>query len=101
MILCNTQDCENIVEGRTQHCASCNSRIRKIAKQRIADGLKREALLSKQKPVYKKPKKVGTTNTWACTSGKRVTQTEINRFREGAYNYQALSRPVTTCDGCG
>lgn len=67
MKTCLTEGCENITEGKTDFCASCNSRNRKIARQRTNETLKRQALLQKPKTVYKKPNKV---------SAKRAVENE-------------------------
>lgn len=101
MKLCKTFGCPNLVEGTTEHCGSCNSSIRKIAKQRQKAVLDKEVKLSTPQQPRAKVKKLGDSNTWSCSSGKRVTQTEIYRFRESAYNYQALAQDVTKCAGCG
>lgn len=36
MKICLTEGCENIAEGRTEFCGSCNRLHRKVAKQRVA-----------------------------------------------------------------
>lgn len=67
MKICETPDCDNITEGKTSFCASCNSLHRKIAKQRVKDRQKFEASISRLKQPRKKPKKV---------SEKRKTENE-------------------------
>jgi len=58
MRVCLTPECENITEGRTDFCPSCNRRHRKIADERKKEATKREMFYAKSKPVYKKPAKV-------------------------------------------
>lgn len=98
---CMTSNCSNVSEGSTDFCAQCNRRHRKIASERKKEAEKKQMLLSKSKPWYPAPKKVGTTNTWGCSSGKRVTQLEINRYRDAAYNEKSKSTNLSLCEGCG
>lgn len=58
MKTCLTSDCQNITEGSTDFCSSCNRRHRKIASERKKEAEKRELLNAKSKPWYPKPKKV-------------------------------------------
>lgn len=68
MKICETPECENIVEGNTSFCASCNSFHRKIAKQRVTDRMKFEAKIKRVQQPRQKPKKV---------SDKRQTENQI------------------------
>lgn len=62
MNLCQYEDeegqCGKMVEGRTKFCASHNRLIRWQEQSRIKADEMRKKLLSKPKPVYKKPNKV-------------------------------------------
>lgn len=62
MKTCATTDCENVTEGNTEFCGSCNRHHRKVAKERQQAGLKRQAQMEKLKLASQvpqpKPKKV-------------------------------------------
>jgi hypothetical protein len=96
MRTCEVTDCDNLVEGNTSRCGHHNRLARKISTDRKKEAEKLQGRLTLG-PIAK----VGKTNTWSCSSGKRVTQEEINRFRDGAYNYQSLNKDVRVCEGCG
>lgn len=95
--------CFNAVEGRTEYCAHHNRLIRKQAENERKQKEKRKILLSKKREPRSKISKNSKDwkNTFICSSGKKVTQAEINRNRDSAYNYQAQSTTVTKCHGCG
>lgn len=52
--ICLTEGCENITEGRTDFCASCNSRHRKAVKMRATNKLNMEAKINTLKSTGKK-----------------------------------------------
>lgn len=87
----------------TKLCATHSKMQRKAEDQAKKDAEKLALKLSKKREpratISKDPEK--WKNTFLCSSGKKVTQAEINRYRESAYNYQAQSTTVTKCHGCG
>lgn len=95
--------CDNPCEGNTDYCPRHNRMMRKAEQQAKKDAEKLALKLSKKREprakISKNPK--DWTNTFSCSSGKKVTQAEINRNRDSAYNYQAQSTSVTKCHGCG
>jgi hypothetical protein len=58
MKTCLTEDCDNITEGSTDFCASCNNRNRRTAKARVNERLKFQAKISAPKKIYAKPNKI-------------------------------------------
>lgn len=101
MKTCSVTDCQNICEGTTDRCSTHNRLARKISSERKKEAEKQTILRAKSIPWYPTPKKIGTTNTWGCSSGKRVTQFEIIRYRDAAYNEKSKSVDMTVCEGCG
>lgn len=61
--ICLFEDCDNLTEGQTDHCASHNRAIRKAEKKAIKDEEKRRAAMARHaqtKPPAKKIKPVST-----------------------------------------
>lgn len=82
--------CENICEGNTNGCSSHNRESRKEKNQSLK-------LPKKGNPI----KKIGTTNTWICSNGERVTQAEINQRRDASYKRKYTKGNSLKCEGCG
>jgi len=80
------------IRERNGHTATCNRAQRKAEK---------ESLNPKKKPV--KIAKVGTSNTFRCSDGLRVTQAYIDAHLTKAYSIQdkELGRYAHFCFGCG
>jgi hypothetical protein len=98
---CEMYDCSNPCEGNTSYCASHNRQVRKEQLEVLKKAEKRRALLSKPKTIYKKPNKVGTKNTWACSDGTRLNQYEIDTKLTEAYRIKYTKGNSCTCEGCG
>lgn len=56
MKTCATTDCENVTEGNTEFCGSCNRHHRKVAKERQQAGLKKLAQIEKLKVASLTPR---------------------------------------------
>lgn len=102
MNTCLTPDCDNIPE-RTGYCASCGRAMRKAEQQAFKDSQKAiaKARQAKEKNQPVKIKKVGDSNTWLCSDGERVNQTQINAYRQKAYDQKRQVCNSLQCAGCG
>lgn len=58
MRICQTFGCENLAEGTTEFCGSCNRTHRKVAQNRVKEQQKKELRLSKPMPTRSKVKPV-------------------------------------------
>lgn len=90
-----TIGCNRPVEGSTNGCATCRREQRKAIDQ--AAKPKKVYTLARQKTPIKK---VGTTNTFLCSDGSRVTQAQIERYKTEAYKTKYPSQTMM-CHGCG
>jgi 5-methylcytosine-specific restriction endonuclease McrA len=77
--------------------------MRKAEQQAMKDSQKAIAkarqVKDKNQPV--KIKKVGDSNTWICSDGERVNQTQINAYRQKAYDQKRQVCDSLKCAGCG
>lgn len=106
--VCKFDLCESWTRRKDgDYCASherANAKEEQLQKQATE---KRKKQIEKAKAKNQEPRKtisknpLDWSNTFLCSSGNKVTQAEITRFRNHAYHVQAMSRPVTTCEGCG
>lgn len=100
-----SEPCDNLCEGSTDFCPRHNRLIRKIASDELLYDYKKVQVLNRAKEKAKLPrpgiKKVGNSNTWACSDGTRVTQKEINDNLTEAYRIKYTKGNSMTCEGCG
>lgn len=101
-LICQTEGCENIAE-RTGYCASCGREMRKAEQLALKDSQKaiQKAKTQKENKPKSTIKKVGDSNTWLCSNGERVNQTQIKNNRQKAYDLKRTACNTIICQGCG